>query len=475
MKYTYLAFIVFWELFNAHLCAADLKEAAPLYLEVGEQRILKFPKISRYSVSGDAVHYTRNPKNNEFLIKALKPGLATLYLSSSETENETHLIRVVQKKGHAYPTPLLQALNSMKSNEVIDGGDRFILRGPIESETDARIIAQLKAQFPTYIQDETTMSGTRFEKSKAALERWVATHPGLSLIARDGGLSIHGGSQNAATRNALIKQIKQIEPLTEIEIQFINSSDPTLYFKIFLLEVKKELISSLGVEWPATHPAAINLSASQLLLNNSLELTIHALSQKGLARVLSSPELVVKAPGQAELFAGGELPIRQRSKFTDSIVWKNIGLSLKLDVKEYGGEKVRLSIETEMSHLDSALTNDNIPGVQTNRIKTLVDGTLGKPLLLSGLLQEDLRESSKGLPGLSKLPILGKLFSSEDYQNSRSELVAILLPHREPPQNPMQRISVTIPKGYLPLPRNYLNEEDKETALQSSRFPWNVL
>ena len=455
---------------------AESLEGAPLTLEVGEQRVLPFPHIDRYSVSGgEVVRYIRVPGQDAILLKALKPGLATLYVSTGPEESETHAIRVDLKKGPAYPPALLQALNSVKTSEVIDGGDRFLIRGQIHSATEARAIANLKERFPNFVLDETTRAPDELLRAGEAIKKLIAPFSGIELEITPGLNSVTGGVTSNAQKESLTKQIRAIDPLAEIDLKTVKDSDPTLFFKVFLLEVKKELITSLGVEWPPTHLASLNLSASSFLIGDSIDLTLHALSQKGLVHVLSSPELVVKAPGQAELFAGGEIPIRQRSKFSDNIMWKSIGLSLKLDVKEYGGEKVRLVIETEMSHLDSALSNENMPGIQTNRIKTLVDGTLGKPLLLSGLLQEDLRSSTKGLPGLSSIPILGKLFSSEDYQNSRSEFVAILLPERNAPHHPMKRLSKAYPRGYLPIPRNYLSEGEKEQAKASANYPWNSL
>jgi hypothetical protein len=458
------------------LAWSESQDGAPLFLEVGEQRILPFSRIERYSLSGaEVVRYLRIPGQDAILIKALKPGLATLYVSTSKDKSETHPIRIELKKNSPYPPALLQALNLVKSTEVIDGGDRYLLRGLIANPAEARAISNLKERFPTFIFDETTRLPSEIDRSARALKKLISPYPGIVLETSAGTLAVRGGVGTPTLKESLTKQIRAIDPLVTIEIQTIKDSDPTLFFKVFLLEVKKELITNLGIEWPPTHPASVNLNPAQFLIGDSIDVTIHALSQKGLLRVLSSPELVVKAPGQAELFAGGELPIHQRSKYADSVTWKSIGLSLKLDVKEYGGEKVRLVIETEMSHLDSALNNEELPGIQTNRIKTLVDGTLGKPLLLSGLLQEDLRSSTTGLPGLSSLPILGRLFSSEDYQNSRSEFVAILLPQRNVPVHPMERISSDYPKGYLPMPRNYLNEEAKEQAKRADNYPWNVL
>ena len=450
-------------------------EGAPIFLELGEQRVLDLPELKQYSVSGDSVRYTRIQGGEQLLLKAVHEGLSTLFIKLSGSESRTHLIRVELSKAHPHSPELLRALNQIESSEVIDQGKHFILRGVVRSIHEARAIADLKNLFPSNIIDETTLEDGWYEQSRIQLESLVKSHPGLSLISREGSLQVQGAISNPSEQEGLIKKIKAIQPLTSIDIQTRKDSDPTLYFKIFLLEVKKEWMSKLGVGWPEAAPGSLNLSANQFLVSKPLDLTINALSERGLARVLSSPELVVKAPGQAELFAGGELPIRQKSKFSDSVIWKNVGLSLKLDVKEYLGEKVRITVETEMSHLDSVLTNDHIPGIKTNRIKTLVDGTLDQPLLLSGLLQEDFHDNMKGLPALSDLPILGKLFSSEDYQNNRSELVAVLLPHRNLPINPLNRIQSEAPRGFIPPFRNHMTATEVEVAKKQMNYPWNVL
>jgi pilus assembly protein CpaC len=151
--------------------------------------------------------------------------------------------------------------------------------------------------------------------------------------------------------------------------------------------------------------------------------------------VLSKPELVVRAPGEAELFAGGELPIQTHTQYNTQVTWKNFGLSLKLKVDQMAGNKIRLDIATEISHLDPALTSDSIPGLQANRMKTQVDAVFGRPLMLSGLLQDKIREEARGLPFLRNIPVLGALFGSEEFLKDRSELVVILLPTTSPPES----------------------------------------
>jgi pilus assembly protein CpaC len=55
--------------------------------------------------------------------------------------------------------------------------------------------------------------------------------------------------------------------------------------------------------------------------------------------------------------------------------------------------------------------------------------------MLSGLLQDKIREEARGLPFLRNIPVLGALFGSEEFLKDRSELVVILLPTTSPPES----------------------------------------
>jgi hypothetical protein len=463
---------LFWA---AHLRGwAAIIDDPPLFLEVGEQRPLALPSLEKFSVSGDCIRYWRDPRRRLLLLKAVKPGAGTVLIETPGSGTRLRLIRVEQKGRNRSPD-LLRALSGLESLEIIDTGPAFVVRGTLRSSTEATLLAMARERFPKEIVDETVLHPEEHFRTEKALRNLIATTPSLSFTSENGEFLVEGSVASEAAALAWKKRIHDVWPLVRTEIHAAASTPSTLYFKIFLLELKRDLLSQFGVDWPLQHPGAVQFNPIRFTGKSTMDLAIHALSERGMARILSSPELVVKAPGQAELFAGGELPIRQRFRFNDSVSWKPFGLTLKIDVKDFGGDRVRIGIETEISHLDLNSRNDEIPGIRSNRIKTLVDGRMGTPLLLSGLLQEDLQERRRGLEWLSDLPILGSLFSSRDFQNHRSELVAILLPHRNPPGSPQTRLNSGLPKGMIPLPRSYMGEEELEAARREKDYPWNVL
>ena len=65
--------------------------------------------------------------------------------------------------------------------------------------------------------------------------------------------------------------------------------------------------------------------------------------------------------------------------------------------------------------------------------KRLADTTVELPsggsMMIAGLVRDDVRQAINGLPGLSKIPVLGTLFRSRDFVRNETELVIIITPY----------------------------------------------
>jgi Flp pilus assembly secretin CpaC len=374
---------------------------------------------------------------------------------------------------------LEKALGALNEAEVIFSGQAVVLRGCIQSLEESARIAALNRDHPKDIHDETQLSEALLDHGQHRLSQWLAQsgfQKQIRIERMGSSLWLRGTWEKPNEINTLIKQARSIFPMIQTEIDSLPDHSPTVYFRVFLLELKKSEFHSLGLQWPGGAGGGafhVNFSPFQSLFQ--LDLALQLLENRGSARILSNPELVVRAPGEAELFAGGELPIQVQNRYYSNISWKNYGLTLRLNVTHTSGDRVRLDIFTEVSHLDHHIAQDKVPGIQTNRMKTQVDARFGTPLLLSGLLQQGVREEAKGIPFLRGIPVLGLLFGSEDYLNERSELVAILYPYATPPAAPVQKIKPLIPKGPIPFPRDWISPADERALRESREFPWNAL
>lgn len=201
---------------------------------------------------------------------------------------------------------------------------------------------------------------------------------------------------------------------------------PLVKVQITVAEMRRSSALKFGMEWPESYKAQLVAAPNQAA--DPLSVSLHALEKNGFGKILASPNLMVKSGQQAEFLAGGEIPIKIVNARIQDVIWKKYGILLKVKPKaDYSG-RMSISIETEVSTLDESRTIDGIPGFLTNRLQSYFDLSESRTIALSGLLKRETGQSQGSVPLLSRLPILGELFSSRDYRESRTELVVFVRP-----------------------------------------------
>jgi Flp pilus assembly secretin CpaC len=487
MKFTFLKLFLA-QIHFVHLLAAPQTYKPTLILGQGEQRLLRIPGLVRYSLGGSSIRAMHPPKTfktapgaqkETLLIKGIAAGMSDLWVWKTDGTTEHRAIRVERLKAEDRNPALERALEKLREVEVLYSGRGTILRGKITSLEESASVAALLQVFPKEIHDETEPSEELLAEAQRQLNRWLQSSgysTKLRIEKRGQALWLRGNIDRPSEVSSIRKQSRALFPLIQTDVEALPDQAPTIYFRVFLLELRRNEFQSLGLAWPGSIMGAFQVTTGAIHDLLQIDLALQQLEGKGSARILSNPELVVRAPGEAELFAGGELPIQTQSRYYSNVSWKNYGLTLRLKVTHSTGDRVRLDIFTEVSHLDQHHgSSDHLPAIQSNRMKTQVDARFGTPLLLSGLLQQGTREEAKGLPFLRGIPVLGKLFGSEDYLNERSELVAILYPHSAPPDAPMDKIHGLTPKGFIPPPRDWISPQEERALRASPEFPWNAL
>ncbi len=113
-------------------------------------------------------------------------------------------------------------------------------------------------------------------------------------------------------------------------------------------------------------------------------------------------------------------------------ITKEIVSGLKLDVTGIasGDGMITSKITASVSRqgTDVSATTGNPPPSSEKVVSTEVRAKSGEPVVLTGLIQEEESESSSGVPLLSKIPILSRLFKSSEKSADRTELVIYLVP-----------------------------------------------
>ncbi len=179
-------------------------------------------------------------------------------------------------------------------------------------------------------------------------------------------------------------------------------------------------------------------------LNKNFQVALDALQTSGQTKVLSTPSLVVMNNQQAEITVGTQVPVISQSiigipstttgtssNYTNTGIGQasyiSTGITLNITPRVNPGGLVYMDVQQEDSIPGSAPSGQNPPISQRN-LSTQVAVQSGQTVLLGGMIQDQLIDSKSGVPLLSSIPFLGNLFSSNDKNHHRTELIVLITP-----------------------------------------------
>ncbi|NWG71929.1 MAG: type II and III secretion system protein family protein [Parvularculaceae bacterium] len=241
--------------------------------------------------------------------------------------------------------------------------------------------------------------------------------------------------------------------------------------KVRVVEMQRQMIKQLGI----SQEGSITLSNAAIALASSnavgaaggfsgassianigsndrgdLDVAFEALESTGVVKVLAEPNLTAVSGESAKFLAGGEFPVPVGQDDEGiTIEFKEFGVGLGFTPLVIDKGRISLKIETEVSEVTAEnafivpgavtidpntgqpITTGNlaIPGLSVRRAGTTVELPSGGSLVMAGLLQEDMRQTIQGVPGLKDTPVLGQLFRSRDFANNETELVIVVTPY----------------------------------------------
>ena len=165
---------------------------------------------------------------------------------------------------------------------------------------------------------------------------------------------------------------------------------------------------------------------------------LHALQGDANTNIISTPSIVTTDNEEASLNVGQEVPFVTGS-FSNvgggvggavnpfqTIQREQIGVKLVITPQINEGDSLLLKISQEISSIASSAAGavDLITNQRTIETTVIVDD--GEILVLGGLLEDTLRESSQRVPILGSIPILGALFRFQKTDTVKTNLMVFI-------------------------------------------------
>ena len=297
----------------------------------------------------------------------------------------------------------------------------------------------------------------------------LSSMPGIKVDRVGQHVVVSGNASKADL--ARIASVTGLFPQT---LNLVREEEVTMkrmvYMKVQIIEMKKSLSESIGIQWDTTIngpgagvagdvrtndifripqtspgfptlPLSIQSFRSYFGIATGITSKINLAVSNGDAWVLATPELSTRSGGEAKFLAGGQIPVITPASGLSpaTVTYKDYGI--KLTIKPVADDKgfVSTNVSTEVSTIDNSVAVNNQPGFLTRQTDSEINVQAGQTMVISGLVNNDLARDVQKVPFLGDLPVLGPLFRSTNFRNGRTDLIIFVTPTVADPNSTLNR------------------------------------
>lgn len=242
-------------------------------------------------------------------------------------------------------------------------------------------------------------------------------------------------------------------------ISAIDKARPEVIIDVELLEVDRTKLQEYGLQVaspgsPGLNGSATassgtnttmnlrtlrNLTQSDVLLANLPSLYYRLLKTDTSTRTLANPQLRTSEGLPAQARFGERIPVPVTTfapiatggtaqQPITSFNYENIGVNIDITPRTHHDDDVTLALKIAVQSI-SGTGFGGLPTFGNREISTVIRLRDGETNMLAGLIRDDERRVLNGIPGLSDLPVLGKLFAHSKTESTQTDIILTLTPH----------------------------------------------
>lgn len=226
------------------------------------------------------------------------------------------------------------------------------------------------------------------------------------------------------------------EVLIEVQIAEVTLTDGSNFgIEFFIDQTGANYTATAGTDGLGLGTSGLNVG----LLSGNVDAVLNAFASNRQVKLLSTPILVARSGGEAEIQVGQDIPIitAQRAAnnqngtgatdILQSIDYRKIGNLLSISPIVFSDNRIDLDITQEVSStVDVSNSTISSPTISNRSLSTQLSLEDGQTAVLGGLISESYIRDEKGVPFLKDIPIIGQAFSNDGLSINRTELVVLI-------------------------------------------------
>ncbi len=268
----------------------------------------------------------------------------------------------------------------------------------------------------------------------------------------------------------------------QIAEKLIASQDmiePEVMLEVEVMEVNRKSLESIGVRYPSqislgvqgnsttngvTTPTPGRLTLAELKNFNSglgvftisdPALVLNLLQQDTDTNLLANPQIRVKNRVKAKIHVGDKIPIltsvaNATGFVSQTVSYIDVGIKLDVEPTILLQDQVSIKVGLEVSNVtDQVRTDSGVLAytIGSRNANTTLQLKNGETQILAGLFRDDSQNISNKVPGLSKLPFIGRLFSDKNNDKRKNEIVLLITPRILHNIAPANAVYTSFPSG----------------------------
>ena len=264
----------------------------------------------------------------------------------------------------------------------------------------------------------------------------------VAPISATNAISIKDTPERIAAAGRLISAIDKARAEVVIDVELLEVDRQRL--KEYGLQIATP--GSPGIDGVAsinqddlTLSTLRNLTQADVFLSGMPSLFYRLLKRDANTRTLASPRLRTSEGLSAEARFGERVPVPittfspiatggVNQQPITSFVYENIGVNIDITPRIHHDEDISLTIRAEISNI-SGTGFGGLPKFGNREITTTIRLRDGETNMLAGLIRDDERVVLEGIPGLSDLPLLGRLFARRRLETQETDILLTITPH----------------------------------------------